>query len=85
VEAMDWINFVQLDIDKSRTNSQEKAFKQHLQYLKEQNKKTHKMHKSMVSVLSNFNMAICHAFIKDQNLVSPLTQLSESNEDEQPV
>jgi len=36
VEAMDHISFMQLNIDKNKTNSHDKAFKQHLQYLKEQ-------------------------------------------------
>ncbi len=36
VEATDHISFMQLNIDKNKTNSHDKAFKQHLQYLKEQ-------------------------------------------------
>jgi hypothetical protein len=36
-----------------------------LQHLKKQDKKIQKMHNNMVSVLSNFNMAMWHAFIKD--------------------
>ncbi len=39
-------------------------FKEHLKYLKNKDKKTHKMNKHMVNVLSNFNIVMCHAFIK---------------------
>jgi hypothetical protein len=52
---MDYISFMLLTIDKKKTNYQEK----------ERNKKVHKMHKSMVTILSNFNTAMCDAFIKD--------------------
>jgi hypothetical protein len=58
VEATDHISFMQLNINKNKTNFQEKAFKQHLQHLKKQDKKIQKMHNNMVSVLSNFNMAM---------------------------
>jgi len=71
MKAMDYISFVQLDIDKNRTKFLKNTFKQNLQYLKERDKKVHKMHKSMVNVLSNLNMTTCHAFIEDWNLIPP--------------
>ncbi len=39
MKTMDWINFMQLDFDKNKTMSQDKTFNQHLQYLKERDKK----------------------------------------------
>jgi hypothetical protein len=56
-----------------------------LQYPKEIDKKVHKMHKSMVNVLSNLNMAMCHAFIEDWNLMPPPIHLFKYDEDEQLV
>jgi hypothetical protein len=58
VEATDQISFMQLHINKNKKKFQEKAFKQHLQYLKDKDKKIQKMHNNMVSVLSNLNMAM---------------------------
>lgn len=60
VDVMDRINLVQLDIDKSKQHN----FKEHLNYLKESDRKAHKMTKNMVSVLLNLSVAMCHAFIK---------------------
>jgi hypothetical protein len=34
--------------------------------LKERNKKAYKMNKNMVNIISNFNFAMCHVFIRDQ-------------------
>ncbi len=45
VDAMDQLNSIQLDIDKNITKMQEKTLKQYLKYLKEQNKKAHKIKK----------------------------------------
>jgi hypothetical protein len=65
---------VQQNIDKSKTKAQEKTFKQHLKYLKENDKKAHKMKKTMVNFLSNLSIAMCHVFIKDQLLMPPLVK-----------
>jgi len=43
------------------------------------------MHNNMVGVLSNLNMAMWHAFIKDQNFMPPPIQLSKFDENEQLV
>ncbi len=39
----------------------------------------------MVNVLSNLNMAMCHAFIEDWNLMPPPIHLFKYDEDEQLV
>jgi hypothetical protein len=49
MDVMDHINLVQLDIYKSKQHN----FKEHLNYLKERDRKAHKMAKNMVS----FNLA----------------------------
>lgn len=41
-------------------------FREQLSYFKLRDKNVHKMKKHMVHVLSNLNVVICHAFIKDQ-------------------
>jgi hypothetical protein len=66
MDAMDYINTSQLEIDKNRTKFHKSIFKQHFKYLKERDKKTYKMNKSIVNVISNFNFAMCHVFIRDQ-------------------
>ncbi len=85
VDAMDQINSMQLNIDKNKTKAQEKTFKQHLKYLKENDKKVHKTKKNMVNFLSNLNIAMCYVFIKDQLLMPPLVNLSNSSFDDQLV
>jgi hypothetical protein len=40
--------------------------KEQLQYFKEQDKKIHKTRKTMVNILSNLNIAMCHVFIQDK-------------------
>jgi hypothetical protein len=51
MDAIGWINIVQLDIDKNWTKSQERTFKRHQKYLKKRNnKKAYKMNKNMVSI-----------------------------------
>jgi hypothetical protein len=52
-------------------------------YLKERDKKAHKKTKNMVNVLSNLNITMCHAFIKDQNLMPLPINLSYSLFDDQ--
>ncbi len=44
------------------------TFKEHLHYFKAQDKKVNQMSKSMVTILSNLNTNICHAFTR-RNLV----------------
>jgi hypothetical protein len=46
--------------------------------------KVHKMTKNMVSMLSNLSIAMCHAFIKDQNLLPLLINLFDYLSNEQP-
>jgi hypothetical protein len=41
------------------------------------------MAKNMASMLSNLSITMCHAFIKDQNLMSPLINLLDTSYDEQ--
>jgi hypothetical protein len=53
--------------------------------LKEKDKKAYKMSKNMVSVLANFNSAMCHVFIKDQIQMPPPINISKSSSDEQPL
>ncbi len=77
VDAMNHINTNRLEIDKNMTKPHEKTFK-HLKYVKERNKKVHKMNKNMVSVLSNLSFAMCHAFIKVQLQMPPPIIISES-------
>lgn len=60
MDVMDHINLVQLDIDKSKQHN----FEEHLGYLKERDRKAHKMTKNMVSVLSNLSVAMCYASSK---------------------
>jgi hypothetical protein len=77
VDAMNHINTNRLEIDKNMTKPHEKTSK-HLKYVKERNKKVHKMNKNMVSVLSNLSFAMCHAFIKVQLQMPPPIIMSES-------
>lgn len=82
VDAMDWINSIQLDIDKNITKMQEKTLKQYLKYLKEQDKMAHKMNKNMVNILSSLSMTMCHVQIKDQSLMPlPINQFDSSCDD----
>jgi len=53
MDTINWINTVQLDMDKNWTKSQEKTFKQHIKYLKKRdNRKAYKKNKNMVSIQS---------------------------------
>jgi hypothetical protein len=61
---MDQINSTHFNFYKNMTKYLNNNFKEHLKYLKNKDKKTHKMNKHMVNVLSNFNIVMCHAFIK---------------------
>jgi hypothetical protein len=72
----------QLEIDKNRTKSREKTFKQHLKYLKERDKKPYKMNKNMVNVLTNLNFVMCHAFINYQTQMPPLINIYELSSNE---
>ncbi len=49
MDAMDHINTNQFEIDKNKTKSHEMTFK-HFKYLKERDKKVHKMNNNMVRV-----------------------------------
>jgi len=69
VDAMDQINSTHIDLYKNMTKYTDNNFKEHLKYLKDKDKKTHKMNKQMVNVLSNLSITMCHAFIKDQSLM----------------
>jgi hypothetical protein len=80
---MDRINSIQLDINMAKTQSQDKQFKKHMWYLKERDKKVHKMTKNMMNVLSKFNITMFHAFIKDHNLMALPINLSYSLFDDQ--
>jgi hypothetical protein len=81
MDAMNHINTNQLEIDKNVTKPHEKTFK-HLKYVKEINKKVHKMNKNMVSVLSKLNYAMYHAFIKVQLQMPPRIIMFESLSDD---
>jgi hypothetical protein len=54
----------------------------HFKYLKERNKKVHKMNNNMVKVWSNFSYVMCHnAFIKEQSqMPSPIMFKSSSDD-----
>jgi hypothetical protein len=42
------------------------------------------MNKSLVTILSNLNMAMCHAFITNQTFMPPpIALLNSSNEEEE--
>ncbi len=71
MEAMETINVTQL----ARHNH---TFKEHLQYLKAQDKKVNQMSKSLVIILSNLSTTLCHAFITYHRLMPPLITLLES-------
>ncbi len=62
MEAMENISVTQL----ARHNH---IFKEHLQYFKTQDKKVNQMSKSMVTVLSNLNTIMCHAFIRRNHVL----------------
>jgi len=83
MDAMDWIDLVQLNIDKNNTKYQDKKFKEHFKYLKEINKKTHKINKHMMNVLSNFIIVMCHAF--HQSFMPLLINLFEYDYNDQPL
>jgi len=71
MEAMEKITVTQLA-------GHNHTFKEHLQYLKAQDKKVNCMSKSLVTILSNLNTTICHAFITYHRLMPPLITLFES-------
>jgi len=50
MDAMDHINTNQFEIDKKKTKSHEKTFKHFKYYVKEKNKKVHKLNNNMVRV-----------------------------------
>ncbi len=82
MDAMEKINVVQLEIEHHLEN-QNHNFKEHLHYLKARDKRGHQMSNNQVNVLSNLNMAMCHAFIIYQKLMPPLIVLPNSlNEEE---
>jgi hypothetical protein len=83
MDAMDWIDLVQLNIDKNNTKYQDKKFKEHFKYLKERNKKTHKINKHMMNVVSNFIIVMCHAF--HQPFMPLLINLFEYDYNDQPL
>jgi hypothetical protein len=62
---MDQINSTHFDLYKNTIKYLDNNFKEHFKYLKDKDKKTHQVNKQMVNVLSNLNIAMCHAFIKD--------------------
>ncbi len=47
-DAMNYINTNRFEIDKRKTKSHEKTFKQFKDYVKERNKKIHKLNNNMV-------------------------------------
>jgi hypothetical protein len=83
VDAMEKINVAQLEIEQHHFENQNHNFKEHLQYLKTRNKKMHQMSNNRVNVLSNLNMAMCHAFIIYQKPMPPLIVLSNSLDEEE--
>ncbi len=88
LEVMEKIGDIQHEIEKHHSKPRDYNFKQHLRYFKSINKKVHKMSKSLVTILSNMSLAMCHAFIKDQELLSPQVDVfdySEDSKDKQPV
>ncbi len=84
---MEKTNVIQLKIEERRFKHCDYAFKEQLCYMKARDKKTHKMNKNMVHVLSNLSMAMCHAFIKNQAMMLPLMAIdsSDESEDELPI
>jgi hypothetical protein len=50
MDAMDHINTNQFEVDKNKTKFHEKTFKHFKYYLKEKDKKVHKMNNNMVRV-----------------------------------
>jgi hypothetical protein len=57
------------------------TFKHFKYYLKEKDKKVHKINNNMVKVWSNLNYVICHAFIKEQSQTPPPIMLKSSSDD----
>ncbi len=86
---MDKINCNQLKIEQQHLSGFECTFKTHIRYLKACGKKLYTMNKSMVNVLSNLNIALCHAFIKDLTFMLPTVDLPVEDEsksdDELPI
>jgi hypothetical protein len=89
MDAMDKINCTQLEIEQQCLGVHELTFKTHIRYLKAHGKKLYKMNKNMVNVLSNLNIILCHAFIKDLTFMPPIVDLFLEDEsrshDELPV
>jgi hypothetical protein len=75
VDAMDKTNCIQLEIKQQHSSVHECSFKTHIYYFKTHDKKLHRMNKSMVNVLSIFNIIFCHAFIKDLTHMPPIVDL----------
>ncbi len=82
---MDQIKSTHLDLYKNMIKYLDNNFKEHLKYLKDKDKKTHKMNKQMVNLLSNFNIAMCHDFIKFQSFMTWGVYISDFKSNEQPM
>ncbi len=80
MDAMDHINTNPFKIHKNKTKSHEMAFK-HFKYLKERDKKVHKMNNNMVRVWANLSYVMCHAFIKEQLQMPPPIMFKSSFDD----
>jgi hypothetical protein len=79
---MPWIhiNTNQFEIDKNKTKSHDMTFK-HFKYLKERDKKVHKMNNNVVKVWSNLSYVMCHTFIKKQSQMPPPITFKSSYDD----
>jgi len=75
VDGMDKINCIQLEIKQQHSSAHECSFKTHIYYFKGRDKKLYRMNKSMVNVLSAFNIILYHAFIKDLKRMFPVVDL----------
>jgi hypothetical protein len=69
LDVMNKINVIQQEAEQHRSKVQDRNFKEHLRYFKSRDKKVHKMSKSLVTMLSNLSIVMCHAFVKDQTLL----------------
>jgi hypothetical protein len=78
---------MQLEIKGRCTLIHEWTMKNQLNYLKHKNKKIQKTSKDMVTILSTFNITMCHAFIQEYFLMlAPLNfTLNPSKEEHMQV
>jgi N-acetylmuramic acid 6-phosphate (MurNAc-6-P) etherase len=79
---MDHMNITHMEIEEKRMIVHGHTFKKCLQNLKERNKKIHKASQNMVSVFSNMNKTMCHAFIFDEKNMPPLVNLDSISSNE---